>query len=194
MAKDTTIISDISANFGGISKPTYYSYVDSLKRLFVIEDLRGWAPNIRSKSSIRSGNKKVFIDPSIPAAALNMGPEAFDTIDGLKTFGFIFENLCIRDLSIYTNSYGGKVSYYHDKSDLEIDCVVHLRDGRYALIECKLGSKGIEEGANNLIKINRLIENNDKLDNPSFLAVLTGGKYAYTRKDGVKVIPIGCLR
>ena len=112
----------------------------------------------------------------------------------LKTFGFVFENLCIRDLNVYTSSHGGKVSYYHDKSDLEIDCVVHLKDGRYALIECKLGSERIEDGAKNLLKINELIEKNDKLENPTFLAVLTGGKYAYTRPDGVKVIPIGCLK
>ena len=194
LAKDTTIMADISANFGDISKPTYYSYVDSLKRLFVIEDLRGWAPNIRSKSSMRSGNKKVFIDPSISVAALNMGPEAFDTIDGLKTVGFIFENLCIRDLSVDTSKLGGSISYYHDNSDVEVDCVVHLNDGRYALIECKLGKTKIEEGAQNLLKVNKLIEANDKIRNPSFLAVLTGGKIAYTRKDGVKVIPIGCLR
>ena len=194
LAKDTTIISDISANFGGISKPTYYSYVDSLKRLFVIEDLRGWAPNIRSKSSMRSGNKKVFIDPSIPAAALNMGPEAFDTIDGLKTFGFIFENLCIRDLSVYTSKFGGSISYYHDNSDVEVDCVVHLNDGRYALIECKLGKTKIEEGAQNLLNVNKLIEANNQVRNPSFLAVLTEGEVAYTRPDGVKVIPIGCLK
>ena len=194
LAKDTTIIADISANFGDISKPTYYSYVDCLKQLFVIEDLRGWAPNIKSKSSMRSGNKKVFIDPSIPVAALNMGPEAFNTIDGLKTFGFIFENLCIRDLSVYTSKFGGSISYYHDNTDVEIDCVVHLNDGRYALIECKLGKSKIEEGAKNLLKVNKLIESNDQVKNPTFLAVLTGGNIAYTRKDGIKVIPIGCLR
>ena len=194
LAKDTTIMADISANFGDISKPTYYSYVDSLKRLFVIEDLSGWAPNIRSKSSMRSGNKKVFIDPSIAVAALNMSPKAFNTIDGLKTFGFIFENLCIRDLSVYTSKFGGSISYYHDNSDTEVDCVVHLNDGRYALIECKLGKTKIEEGAQNLLKVNKLIEANDEIRNPSFLAVLTGGEIAYTRKDGVKVIPIGCLK
>lgn len=194
LAKDTTIIADISTNFGDISKPTYYSYIDSLKRLFVIEDLRGWAPNIRSKSSMRSGNKKVFIDPSISVAALNMGPEAFNTLDGLKTFGFIFENLCIRDLSVYTSKFGGSISYYHDNSDVEVDCVVHLNDGRYALIECKLGKTKIEEGAQNLLKVNKLIEANDEIRNPSFLAVLTGGEIAHTRKDGVKVIPIGCLK
>ena len=192
LAKDQTIIDYMNANFMDISRPTYYSYIDALKRLFVIEDLRGWTPNIRSKSAIRSGNKKVFIDPSIAVAALNSNPESME--NDLNTFGFIFENLCIRDLSVYTNSYGGKISYYHDKSGLEVDCVVHLRDGRYALIECKLGNNGIDEGAKNLIKIKNMIEKNDRLDNPTFLAVLTGGKYAYTRNDGVKVIPIDCLR
>ncbi|SDA45484.1 ATP-binding protein [Methanobrevibacter millerae] len=192
MAKDQTIIDDINANFMDISRPTYYSYVDALKRLFVIEDNRGWSPNIKSKSAIRSGNKKVFIDPSIAVAALNANPESMEK--DLKTFGFIFENLCIRDLSVYTNSHGGKVSYYRDNSGLEVDCVVHLRDGRYALIECKLGTKRIEDGAQNLLKINSLIEKNEKIDNPTFLAVLTGGKDAVTRKDGVKVIPIGCLK
>ncbi len=192
LAKDQTIINDMNANFMDISRPTYYSYVDALKKLFVLEDQRGWSPNIKSKTAIRSGNKKVFIDPSIAVAALNANPESMEK--DLNTFGFIFENLCIRDLNVYTNTYGGKISYYHDKSDLEVDCVVHLRDGRYALIECKLGRNRIEEGAKNLLKINKLIEKNDKIDNPTFLAVLTGGKYAYTRKDGVKVIPIGCLR
>lgn len=192
LAKDQTIINDMNANFMDISRPTYYSYVDALKKLFVLEDQRGWSPNIKSKTAIRSGNKKVFIDPSIAVAALNTNPESMEK--DLNTFGFIFENLCIRDLNVYTNTYGGKISYYHDKSGLEVDCVVHLRDGRYALIECKLGRNRIEEGAKNLLKINKLIEKNDKVDNPTFLAVLTGGKYAYTRKDGVKVIPIGCLR
>ena len=165
-----------------------------MKRLFVIEDLKGWTPNIRSKSSMRSGNKKVFIDPSISVAALNLDPEAFNTIDGLKTFAFIFENLCIRDLSVYTSKLGGSISYYHDNSNVEVDCVVHLHDGRYALIECKLGKSKIEEGAQNLLKVNKLIEDNDQIRNPSFLAVLTGGEIAYTREDGVKVIPIGCLK
>lgn len=192
LAKDQTIIDDMKANFMDISRPTYYSYVDALKRLFVLEDQRGWSPNIKSKSAIRSGNKKVFIDPSIAVAALHASPESMEK--DLKTFGFVFENLCIRDLNVYTSSHGGKVSYYHDKSDLEIDCVVHLKDGRYALIECKLGSERIEDGAKNLLKINELIEKNDKLENPTFLAVLTGGKYAYTRPDGVKVIPVGCLK
>ena len=191
-AKDQTIINDMKANFMDISRPTYYSYVDALKKLFVIEDQRGWSPNIKSKTAIRTGKKKVFIDPSIAVAALHANPKSLEK--DLKTFGFIFENLCIRDLNVYISSYGGKISYYHDKSDLEIDCVVHLKDGRYALIECKLGKNGIDEGAENLLTINELIEKNNEVENPSFLAVLTGGKYAYTRPDGVKVIPIGCLK
>lgn len=194
LAKDSTIIEDIKANFGDISKPTYYSYIDALKKLFVIEDIPGWSPNIRSKTAMRTGNKKTFIDPSIAVAVLNMGPEGFNNINGLKTFGFIFENLCIRDLSIYTNNYGGKISYYHDKTDLEVDCVLHLRDGRYGLIECKLGSTEIEKAAKNLLKINSKIKATDEVNNPSFLAIITGGKLAYTRKDGIKIIPIGCLR
>lgn len=141
---------------------------------------------------MRSKNKKIFIDPSIAIATLNMSPEACE--DDLSLFGFLFENLCIRDLSIYTSPLDGNIRYYHDKSDVEIDCVVHLNDNRYALIECKLGSEKIDEGAKNLLKINKLIEKNDKLNNPSFLAVLTGGEVAYTRSDGVKVIPIGCLK
>lgn len=193
LVKNKTILNDVRANFD-ISEPTFYSYIAALKRLFVIEDIKGWAPNIRSKTAMRTSNKKVFIDPSIAVAALNLSPESFNTPDGLETFGFIFENLCIRDLNVYTSSFKGKISYYHDDTGIEIDCVVHLRDGRYALIECKLGKNNIEKGAQNLLKINKLIEKNNKVRNPEFLAILTSGKFAYTRPDGVKVIPIGCLK
>ncbi len=193
LVNNKTLLNDIKANFD-MSEPTFYSYINALKRLFVIEDIGGWAPNIRSRTAMRTGNKKVFIDPSIAVAALNLSPEAFNTPDGLETFGFIFENLCIRDLSVYSSSFKGKIKYYHDDTGLEIDCVVHLRDGRYALIECKLGKSKIEEGAKNLLKIKKLIEKNDKVKNPEFLAILTGGKFAYTRPDGIKVIPIGCLK
>lgn len=193
LVNNKTILNDIRANFD-ISEPTFYSYIDALKRLFVIEDIKGWAPNIRSKTAMRTGNKKVFIDPSIAVAALNLSPESFNTPDGLETFGFIFENLCIRDLSVYTSSLKEEIRYYHDNAGIEIDCVVELRDGKYALIECKLGKSNIEKGAQNLLKINKLIKKNDKVRNPEFLAILTGGKFAYTRPDGVKVIPIGCLK
>ncbi len=191
LVKNKTIIADVNAN-ENMSNGTYYSYIKALKDLFVIEEIRGWAPDIKSKTSMRSKNKKVFIDPSIATASLQMSPEA--CMDDLYLFGFLFENLCIRDLSIYTSPLDGKIYYYHDKSDIEIDCVVYLNDNRYALIECKLGSEKINEGAKNLLKINKLIEENDELKNPSFLAVLTGGEIAYTRPDGVKVIPIGCLK
>lgn len=193
--KDTTIIGDIKSNFEDISKPTYYSYIDALKKLFVIENIDAWSPSIRSKSSIRSISKKQFIDPSIAVAAQDLSPQSLE--EDLNTFGFIFENLCIRDLIIYSSPSNGVVSYYRDRFDLEVDCVLHLRDGRYALIEFKLGSKEEEKGAKNLLKINDLINKKNSengMKKPSFLAIITGGEFAYTRKDGVKVIPIGCLR
>lgn len=191
LVNDKTIMADINVN-EKISNGTYYSYIKALKDLFVIEEIKGWSPDIKSKTSMRSRNKKIFIDPSIAIASLKMSPES--CADDLLLFGFLFENLCIRDLNIYTSPLDGNIYYYHDKSDIEIDCVVHLNDNRYALIECKLGSEKIDEGAKNLLKINKLIEKNDKLNNPSFLAILTGGEVAYTRPDGVKVIPIGCLK
>ena len=194
LVKNKTLISDVRANYGDISESTFYSYIDVLKQLYVIEDLFGWAPNIRSKTAMRTGPKKVFIDPSIAVAALNLESDAFNTKDGLETFGFIFENLCIRDLSIYASSLKGHLKYYHDDTGLEVDCVLKLKDGRYALIECKLGRGKINEGAENLLKLKKLIEKNKKVRNPEFLAVITGGEIARTRQDGVKEIPIGCLR
>ena len=191
LVNDKTILADINVN-EKMSSGTYYSYIKALKDLFVIEEIGGWSPNIKSKTSMRLKNKKIFIDPSIAIATLNMSPE--DCGDDLSLFGVLFENLCIRDLSIYTSPLNGNIRYYRDKSGVEIDCVVHLNDNRYALIECKLGSEKIDEGAKNLLKINKLIEKHDELNNPSFLAVLTGGEVAYTRLDGVKVIPIGCLK
>ncbi len=187
LASNRAIMADIKMCNG-----TYYSYIKALKDLFVIGEISGWSPNIKSKTSMRLRNKKIFIDPSIAIAALNMGPEDFE--NDLSLFGFLFENLCIRDLSIYTSPLDGNICYYRDKSNIGIDCVLHLNDNRYALIECKLGSEKIDEGAKNLLKINKLIEKHDELNNPSFLAVLTGGEVAYTRQDGVKVIPIGCLK
>jgi len=194
-AKDTTIMEDIKSNFEDITTTTYYSYIDALKQLFVIDDIRAWSPNIRSKTAIRSTTKKLFIDPSIAVAVLGLNPQSLEK--NLDTFDFIFENLCIRDIMAYSTPSNGTVSYYRDRFDLEVDCVLHLRDGRYGLIEFKLGSKEEEKGAKNLLKINDLI-NKKNLENgmrkPSFLAIVTGGKYAYTREDGVKIIPIGCLR
>lgn len=197
LATNTSLIADINAN-ENMSGSTFYEYLDALKRLYVIEDVEAWCPNIRSKTSIRSSNKREFIDPSIAAAALGLSPEYLET--DLKTFGFIFECLCIRDLKIYSNRLGGRVSYYRDKFGLEANAVLHLDDGRYALMEFKLGSSEIEEGANHLCELRDLIREHNKterqikLREPDLLIVLTGGQMAYRRADGVCVIPIGCLK
>ena len=197
LATNTSLIADMNAN-ENMSGSTFYEYLDALKRLYVIEDIEAWCPNIRSKTSIRSSNKREFIDPSIAAAALGLSPEYLET--DLKTFGFIFECLCIRDLKIYSNRLGGRVSYYRDKFGLEADAVLHLDDGRYALMEFKLGSSEIEEGANHLCELRELIREHNKterqikLREPDLLIVLTGGQMAYRRADGVCVIPIGCLK
>ncbi|KZX10164.1 ATP-binding protein [Methanobrevibacter curvatus] len=197
LASDETIIKDIRANFTNISKPTYYSYIDALNRLFVINNVPAWNPNIRSATAIRSRAKKEFIDPSIAVALLGLTPETL--LYDLNTFGFIFENLCIRDLTVYSTSIDGKIAYYRDKYGLEADCILHLKDGRYALIEFKLGSNEIEKAAENLIKLDNLIKQNIRdykinIKEPSFLAIITGGELAYTRADGVKILPIGVLR
>lgn len=191
LASNSTILADINAEFQNISKNTYYNYINTLKRLFVVEDVPAWSPNIRSKGSIRSTPKKEFIDPSIAVAALGLSPQ--NLMDDLNTFGFIFETLCIRDLRVYTSKKWGEISYYRDRNGLESDCVIHLENGDYALIEFKLGSDEIEKGAKNLLKLRNLLKEKN-FNEPKFLSVITGGKFAYTTEDDVKVIPIGCLR
>jgi len=197
-ASNTTVLKDINANFSDMTESTMYSYLDALNKIFVIDDISAWSPSIRSKSSIRGKNKKLFIDPSIAVAALSLSPEIL--MQDLNTFGFIFENLCIRDLKVYSNALGGQISYYHDRFGLEADAVLHLKDGRYALMEFKLGSRDIEEASIHLLQLKELIvkysQNNQtsKLKEPDLLIVITGGELAYTRKDGVKIIPIGCLK
>ena len=169
-----------------------------MKKLFVIQDVEAWCPAIRSKSAIQATTKKELVDPSLVVAALGVDPDYFNL--DLKTFGFIFETLCIRDLKIYSAAHGGKVSYYRDRYGLEADCVLHLRDGRYALIEFKLGSADIEDGAKHLIQIENLIkgykekEEQVKLRLPDLKIVITGTQYGYKRDDGVLVVPIGCLK
>jgi hypothetical protein len=197
LATDKTILEDVSSNYMDISEPTLFSYLDALERLYVIDDIPAWCPSIRSATAIRSSKKKGFTDPSITIAALALSPEAL--LQDFNTFGFIFESLCFRDLKVYSSATGGLVSYYHDRYDLEADCVLHLADGRYALIEFKLGNKGIEEGATHLLELKELIqkaneEKRARLRVPDLLIVITGGEMAYTRNDGVRIIPIGCLR
>lgn len=197
LASEKTILDDVAANYSDITSPTLSSYVDALEKLYVIENVPAWCPAIRSASAMRSGKKREFVDPSIAVAALGLSPDGL--LVDLNTFGFIFECLCIRDLKAYSFAWNGSVSYYHDRYGLEADCVLHLSDGRYALIEFKLGSREIEEGAAHLCQLKQLIrEANEKkgprIREPDLLIVLTGGEMAYTRNDGVKVIPIGTLR
>ena len=165
----------------------------SLKQIFVIEDLPAWNPNLRSKTAVRTADTRYFSDPSIGVAALGLGPN--DLIQDLKTFGFFFETLCMRDLRIYADALNGTVYHYRDKSNLECDAVVHLRNGQYGLIEIKLGGDDlIEAGASTLKQLSSKIDT-DKMNKPAFLMVLTAvGRFAYQRDDGVLVVPIGCLK
>lgn len=172
---------------------TVLSYINALKKIFVIDDVLAWNPNLRSKTAIRTAETRYFVDPSIATAALGLGP--LDLINDLNTFGFIFENLCVRDLRVYAESLNGNLYHYRDASSLECDAVIHLRGGSYGLIEIKLGGdKLIEEAASNLLRLNDKLDIS-KMKNPSFLMVVTAtGDYAYKRKDGVYVVPIGCLK
>ncbi|WP_115716375.1 ATP-binding protein [Amedibacterium intestinale] len=187
--REDVIVNDIES----FSQATLYSYIDSLKKIFVIEDSPAWNPNLRSKTAIRTTDTRYFVDPSIASSALGLGPN--DLISDLNTMGLIFENLCIRDLRVYADSLDGQIYHYRDKSGLECDAVIHLRNGDYGLIEIKLGGdKLIEEGAKSLLKLSDKIDTT-KMKKPSFLMILCGvAPFAYQRKDGVFVVPIGCLK
>lgn len=188
------IKSDIKGNEGdSFDVDTVASYIKALKRIFVIEDIEAWNPNLRSKTAIRTSDTRYFTDPSIATAALGVGPS--DLISDLNTFGLIFETLCMRDLRVYAESLYGKVYHYRDKDGLECDAVVHLRDGRYGLIEVKLGGdRLVSEGAATLLKLAGKIDT-VKMKRPSLMMVLTAtGDYAYRRSDGVHVVPIGTLK
>ena len=192
LAKKTVMLSDVSVEMENTAMSTFDDYVNVLERLFVIEDIEAWSPAIRSKTVIRTGKKRCFVDPSIAVAAMGASPERLEM--DLNTFGFVFECLCLRDLKVYSQPLGGRLSYYHDRLGLEADAVLHLDDGRYALIECKLGSREIEEAANHLLKLKSLIMETATLRAPDLLIVMTGGNMAYRRHDGVLIIPVGCLK
>lgn len=172
---------------------TIYSYIEALKKIFVIEEITAWNPNLRSQTAIRTSNTREFVDPSIATAALGIGPN--DLINDLNTFGFVFEGLCMRDLRVYAESLDGELYHYRDANGLECDAVIHLRNGSYGLIEIKLGGeKLINEGVENLKNMFSKIDTN-KMKNPSFMMVLTAtGNYAYKREDGIYIVPIGCLK
>ena len=189
-----TILADIKSNEASdTTEATVASYINALKRIFVIEDMAAWNPNLRSKTAIRSSDTRYFTDPSIAAAALGLGPD--DLLDDPNTFGLLFETMAVRDLRVYAEALDGQVCHYRDKKGLECDAIVHLRNGRYGLIEIKLGGDNlIEAGATTLKKLASKIDT-DKMKSPSFMMVLTAiGEYAYRRLDGVLVVPIGCLR
>ena len=194
MASITTIIEDMRANEpDGMSDETIASYIKALKKIFVIEDMPAWNPNLRSKTAIRTSDTRYFVDPSLAIAALGIGPD--DLLNDLDTMGLLFETLCVRDLRVYAEANDGNVYHYRDKTGLECDTVVHLRNGSYGLIEIKLGGETrIEEGATNLIALAEKIDTT-KMKQPSFKMVLTAvGQYAYMRTDNVIVVPIGCLK
>ena len=190
----STIRKDMLANDSStLDEDTVADYIKALKKLFVIEDLAAWNPNIRSKAAIRTSDTRHFVDPSIGTASLGLGPK--DLINDLKSFGFFFEDMAIRDLRVYAEALDGKLYHYRDSSGLECDAVLHRRDGSYALLEVKLGGEAnINEGAANMLKLSANIDT-DKMPSPSFMAVIVGvGNYAFRREDGVYVIPIGCLK
>ena len=176
-----------------LTDETVSSYLNAMRQIFVINDLEAWNPNLRSKSAVRTTPTRYFTDPSIATASLRIGPE--DLVNSLSTFGFIFETLCIRDLRVYVQPHDGDIYHYRDNNGLECDAVIHLRNGKFGLIEIKLGGdKAIEEGCKNLKKLSSIL-NTEKMGEPSFLMVLVGvGSFAYRRQDGIYVVPVSCLR
>ena len=198
LVKNSTLLSDINLNGVEMSENTLYKYLRGFNKLFIIDEIDSWSPAIRSATSIRTSKKRCFVDPSIGVAALGLTPEAlyFDP----NTTGFFFENLCIRDLRVYSSEFGGTLSHYHDRLDLEVDTVIHLEDGRYALVEIKLGSGDVKKGEEKLLEAKSIIrkynENNPtkKMREPEILLILTGEPIAYKTNSGVYVVPIGCLK
>ena len=193
-ASIATILADISANEPeDVSDETIDSYLTALRKIFIIEDMPAWNPNLRSKTAVRTSDTRYYVDPSVGVAALGLGPN--DLINDLNTFGLFFEAMCIRDLRVYADALDGSVYHYRDKNGLECDAVVHLRNGSYGLIEIKLGGeKLIEDGAKTLMALSNIIDTS-RMKTPAFCMVLTGvGDFAYKRTDGVYVVPIGCLK
>ena len=188
----TTIARDISTNEMEFTDETISSYIKALKAIFVVEDMPSWNPNLRSKTSIRSTDTRYYGDSAIASAVLGIGPN--DLINDLNTMGLLYETMCVRDLRVYAECIDGKVYHYRDRSGLECDSVIHLRNGKYGLIEIKIGGHSlIEEGARNLQKLESLIDGT-KMSKPEFKMILTGtDKYAYKRPDGILVVPLGCL-
>ena len=191
MASNETIIQDVTIDDKTLSTATFASYMNALRRIFVVDNVEAWLPSLRSKTAIRTSPKRHFVDPSIAAVLLRTNPEGL--LKDFKTFGFLFEDLCARDLRVYAQANDGDVYHYHDKNELECDLVISLRDGRWAGVEVKLGRNEEEDAAKNLLKLASKVDE-QKMNKPSFLMILTAGQFAYRRDDGVYVVPIGCLK
>lgn len=180
---NTTLVSDVKNNFDDeISRPILNDYIETLEKLYVIENINATNLNIRSKTALRTKTKKEFVDPSIATAALELSPN--DLLHDLTYFGFLFENLCIRDLKIYSQEINGDISFYRDETNFEVDAILRTQNGNWGAIEIKLGTGYIEEAAQNLLKFKEKVDTN-KCGEPSFLMVLSGGNYSYKREDGV---------
>lgn len=186
-----TVKGDLEASETSLSDKTIASYLNALRRIFVVEDLPAWSPSVRSRTAIRSSPKRHFVDPSIAAAVLRLHPEGL--LKDFNTFGFLFESLCTRDVRVYAQAIDADVLHYRDKSGLESDLIIRMRDGRWAAVEVKLGQSQIEVAARHLLQLRARIDE-QRMGRASFLMVLTGGRFAYRREDGVFVVPIGCLR
>lgn len=191
MTAATTIMADVKANDISITDKTLTNYLTALRRLFIVEDAKAWQPSLRSKTGIRTSNKRHFVDTSIATAVLELNPTSI--LVDFNLFGFLFEDFCMRDVRVYTEPLRGTVYHYHDNSELESDLIIRLHDGRWAAVEVKTGSKEIEEAAENLIKLSKTVDTST-IGEPSFLMVLTAGQFAYRRADGVYIVPIGCLK
>jgi predicted AAA+ superfamily ATPase len=176
---------------GRMTYITLKSYLDAMERIFLIENLPAWNPHLRSRTALTTAPKWHFTDPSIALSAL--GGTKDSLLKDYETFGLLFESLCVRDLRVYSQRIGGRIRYLRNRNGFEVDIVLELPDGRWGGIEVKLGSSGIDRGAENLLKLKDMIDT-DRMKRPSFLMVLTAGQSGYTRKDGVVVVPIGCLR
>ncbi|MDR2679819.1 MAG: DUF4143 domain-containing protein [Tannerella sp.] len=191
MASFQTVLNDVETTEISISDKTVVTYYNALRRIFVVEPMPAWAPSLRSKTAIRTSPRHHFVDPSIATAVMRINPGA--VLQDFEYFGFLFEALCARDMRVYAQHNDGEVFHYRDKSGLEADLLVQLRDGRWGAVEVKLGNKQIEEAAENLLKLKEKVDTG-KMREPSFLMILTGGRFAYRRKDGVLVVPAGCLK
>lgn len=193
-AANTTIALDVASNGDfAISKETVALYLDALRRIFVVEDMPAWNPNLRSKTAIRSAETRYYVDPSIAVASLGIGPK--DLLNDPNAFGFFFETLCVRDLRVYADALGGSVYHYRDKDGLECDAVIHLRNGAYGLVEIKLGGERLIDEAVHSLKTLEAKIDISKMKAPSFLMVVIGvGDFAYRRQDGIFIVPIGCLK